>query len=84
MARTSASSKGSPRPQAWLRTRLRCNLLQVFAAYPHIGQLAEAGVDAIGRFIAGDNALDHGLGTRQFAAGLPAQWLRSSSRWLPG
>ena len=38
-------------------------LLEVFDAYAHIGQFAEAGVDAIGGFIAGDNALDHGLGS---------------------
>ena len=37
-------------------------LLEVFAAYTHIGQLAEAGVDSISGFIAGNNAIDHGLG----------------------
>ena len=37
-------------------------LLEVFDAYTHIGQFAEAGVDPIGGLIAGDNALDHGLG----------------------
>jgi hypothetical protein len=36
-------------------------LLEVFDAYAHIGQFAEAGIDPIGGFIAGDNALDNGL-----------------------
>src|ERR1700721_3059982 len=37
-------------------------LLEVFDAYTHIGQFAEAGVDSIGGLIARDNALHHGLG----------------------
>src|SRR5277367_5043667 len=36
-------------------------LLQVFRANAHIGQFAETGVDPVGRFIAGDDALDHRL-----------------------
>ena len=60
-------------------------LLEVSGADAHIGQFAEAGVDAIGRFVAGDNALHDGLRCRDSPAGLRAQWLRPWSRpatWL--
>ena len=39
-------------------------LLQVFCADAYIGQFAEAGVDTVGRFVAGDDALDHRLRCR--------------------
>ena len=39
-------------------------LLQVSGADAHIGQFAEAGVDAVGGFVAGDDALHHGLRRR--------------------
>jgi hypothetical protein len=59
-------------------------LLQVSRSDAHIGQFAEAGVDAIGRFIAGDNALHHGLrsGYSLPAAGAMAASIDPLATWL--
>ena len=53
VARTARTGSGSPTPAAWLRSRLSCSALERLARDRHVGERAEAGVDAVDRRVAG-------------------------------
>ena len=46
-ARTTASGSGSPMPAAWLSTSRSCSTQQLVGRDAHVGEVAEAGVDAV-------------------------------------
>ena len=76
--RTTARRSGSPTPTLCERIRLRCSVARSSRADARRGQLAEAGVDAVDRRIAGGGALHHrGAGARS-----PARAAASSSSAL--
>ena len=54
----SRRASGSPTPAAWESTMLRCSCARSAARDAHARELAEAGVDAVDRLAAIENALD--------------------------
>jgi len=56
------SASGEPTPAAWLRIRFCCSRssfeVELRVVDPHVGQVAEAGVDAVDRGTVGDRILD--------------------------
>jgi DNA-binding Lrp family transcriptional regulator len=65
----SGSGSGSPTPLAWLRTRLRLEGDQFVQRNTHLGQLAEAGVDAVDGVASADDRLDDAPGRFHAGAG---------------
>ena len=52
VARTARLESGSPTPAAWLRSRFNCRALERVVRDPHVGERAEAGIDAVDGFVA--------------------------------
>ena len=59
-ARTARTGSGASTPAAWLRSRFNCSAREVGLVDARLGEIAEAGVDAVDRRVAGGLRIDHG------------------------
>ena len=60
--RVSASPRGSPTPAAWLRTRLSWSCFELVLRDHDVGEVAEAGGDAVDHGALGHRVVDHRAG----------------------